>query len=151
MYDSTLDTLHHIRKVQDYLARCALMLIERGIEHDQSKLLPPEKEAFDAYTPRLATMAYGSEEYRQCLREMKPAIEHHQAVNSHHPEHYADGINGMSLFDLLEMCMDWKAASERHESGGDIARSVEVNKERFGMTDQLAGILSNTFAEMGWL
>lgn len=43
----------------------------------------------------------GCDEYRACLREMKPALEHHYASNSHHPEHYSNGIQGMSLFDLL--------------------------------------------------
>ena len=43
----------------------------------------------------------------------KDGIEHHYAVNSHHPEHYEAGIAGMSLFDLIEMLVDWKAASER--------------------------------------
>lgn len=58
-------------------------------------------------------------------------------------------IGRMSLIALLEMLCDWKAASERHDTG-DILRSLDINKERFGISDQLDSILRNTVAEMGW-
>lgn len=44
---------------------------------------------------------------------------------------------------LVEMFFDWKAASERH-ADGDIFKSIEINKERFGLSEQLAEILKNT-------
>ena len=88
-------------------------------------------------------MTYGSDEYRQCLRDIKPAIEHHNAHNSHHPEYYPNGIDGMDLLDLLELVCDWKAASERHDDG-DVLKSIEINEKRFKMSPQLAGILRNT-------
>jgi hypothetical protein len=56
----------------------------------------------------------------------------------------------MSLLDLLEMLCDWKAASERH-ADGDIARSLRINRERFGIDGQLAAILENTAVELQWL
>jgi hypothetical protein len=60
------------------------------------------------------------------------------------------GINGMSLFDLLEMLCDWKAAGERH-ADGCVKRSLKVNKERFKLSDQLASVLHNTAVECGWI
>ena len=81
---------------------------------------------------------------------MGEALKHHYAANSHHPEHYENGIDGMTLIDVLEMLCDWKAATERH-ADGDIMRSLEVNRERFGISDQLANILANTVREWGWL
>jgi hypothetical protein len=54
----------------------------------------------------------------------------------------------MSLLDVLEMTVDWKAASERH-ADGDIVKSVEVNRKRYGVSDQLAGIILNTYRELG--
>lgn len=142
-YDSTGDTGEHITQVAKRLARIADLLRERGRIHDQSKLESPEREAYDALTPRLAGLTYGSDEYRATLREMQPAIQHHYAWNSHHPEHYPDGIAGMDLLDLVEMFCDWAAACQRHNDG-DLGKSLAINKERFGISDQLAAILTNS-------
>lgn len=149
-YDSRIDTYEHIGRVNELMGVCATNVIERGAVHDQSKLISPEKESFDSLVPKLKEMAYGSPEYKAALAELKPALEHHYAANHHHPEHFKDGVAGMSLFDVLEMLMDWKAASERMKDGGNIARSIEINTERFGIAPQLAQILKNTVAEMGW-
>lgn len=149
-YDSTADTLDHIRTVRRYLKLAIDNLDRRAVNHDASKLAAPEKEAFDVATPKLAGLTYGSDEYKAALRELGPALEHHYAHNSHHPEHYGGkGIAGMSLFDLVEMLMDWKAASERHNDG-DIRTSIEHNVGRFLIEPQLAEILRNTAREMGW-
>jgi hypothetical protein len=149
-FDSRVDTYEHIMKVQHYLVFCVDNFMARMLLHDRSKLTGMEKEAFDIATPRLANVEYGSDEYRATLREIKPAIQQHYALNSHHPEHYADGINGMNLFDLLEMLCDWKAASERTGSTGNMTKSLEYNKTRFNISDQLASILENTAKEFGW-
>lgn len=53
------------------------------------------------------------------------------------------GIRGMSLFDLIEMLCDWKAATLRHNDG-NIRRSIELNQKRFGYSDELKQILLNT-------
>ena len=66
------------------------------------------------------------------------------------PEHYVDGIRGMSLLDLVEMLCDWKAATER-TANGDLAKSIEFNKGRFGYSDELAAILTNTAREMAMI
>lgn len=94
-------------------------------------------------------MTYGSNEYKETLREFKPAIEHHQKNNRHHPEFYEDGICGMSLVDIVEMLCDWKAASQRHDDG-DILKSIAINADRFGMDGQIVSILQNTVEELGW-
>jgi hypothetical protein len=142
-YDSTADTREHIRQVRRLMRAQVMSLLIRAEAHDASKLEAPEKEAYDALTPRLAGLTYGSDEYRATLKEMKPAIQHHYANNSHHPEHYEQGIAGMDLLDLIEMFCDWKAASLRHKDG-DFAKSLEINKERFGISDQLMAILQNS-------
>jgi hypothetical protein len=142
-YDSTVDTLKHIKRVSQLLNQAAGELLRRANVHDESKLYSPEKELFDKFTPLLAASEYGSDEYRQMLEQLKPALEHHYANNSHHPEHYSEGIGAMDLFDIIEMFFDWKAASERHETG-DIYKSIEHNEERFSMSAQLAQIFKNT-------
>lgn len=150
-HDSLPDTVAHIERVQILLGEAADNLAQRAQCHDLSKLEEPEKSAFDRLKAlSLSGMDYGSEEYRSCLRKEKPAIEHHYKANSHHPEHYENGMDGMSLFDVLEMLLDWKAATERMKNGGDIRRSLEINRERFKISPQLESILANTIKEMGW-
>ncbi len=142
-YDSTSDTLFHIKRVAQLLTEAAAELIRRANIHDNSKLKSPEKELFDEYTPKLKSSTYGSDEYKELLSSLKVALDHHYAHNSHHPEHYSNGINGFDLFDLVEMFFDWKAATERHENG-DIIKSISINKDRFGMSEQLCKIFANT-------
>lgn len=158
-YDSSEDTRAHIDRVAVFLDKVILNIKKRMYEHDQSKLASPEKEAFDEYTPLLSELTYGSEEYRATLRQMKPALEHHYAHNSHHPEHFEDGVLGMSFLDLIEMLCDWRAASERmkQRTDGDeylkrnFAEGLEYNKDRFGMTQELYVIMCNTARELGFI
>jgi len=133
MYDSRIDTYDHIRKVSQLIYYAIEELLIRAQNHDQSKLHPPELEAFDEFTPGLKNSTYGSDEYRKILKDMKPAIKHHNECNRHHPEHFKNGIRGMHLIDLLEMMLDWKAASMRH-ADGDIRKSIDINKERFNIS-----------------
>lgn len=142
-YDSTSDTLFHIKRVSQLLTLAAIELIHRSHVHDNSKLRSPEKEIFDEFTPKLKGSTYGSDEYKGFLAGMKVALDHHYANNSHHPEYYHAGVNGMNLFDLMEMFLDWQAATERHEDG-DIMKSIRINQERFELSDQLAAIFRNT-------
>lgn len=142
-YDSENDTHKHIKRVASLLTEGAKDLLDRANCHDVSKLSSKEKPFFDEFTPKLAKSTYGSPEYKEFLGALKIALDNHYSLNSHHPEHYPNGVNGMNLFDLIEMFFDWKAAGERHENG-NIYRSIEINKERFALSDQLADILTNT-------
>lgn len=146
-YDSTADTLAHIRRVNELLLTFCTILMHRAQVHDQSKLGPEEKPLFDKYTPLLKTLEYGTQEYRDNLKLLRPAIDHHNAYNSHHPEHYEDGVAGMDLADLVEMFFDWKAASERGKNG-DIRKSIDVQKDRFSLDHQLVAIFRNTVDNM---
>jgi hypothetical protein len=125
-------------------------LSERSVRHDLSKTEPPELGVFDEYTPRLRSSTYGSDEYNEYLEGMDEGLAHHYAHNRHHPEHFDDGINGMTLVDLIEMLADWKAATERHENGS-LARSLVIQKERFEIGGQLGQVLLNTAQHFGWL
>lgn len=151
VYDSKNDTLDHIEKVAYRLAEIIGNLDIRSTVHDRSKLEDPEKSAFDTATPKLKGLKYGSDEYRTSLREIKPALQHHYSVNSHHPEFYGDqGIKGMSLMDMMEMLCDWKAAVERHDPPNSIIASIDHNKGRFNISADLEQILKNTVKELGW-
>lgn len=148
-YDSSGDTKEHIAAVRSLMNEIKSCLSLRDYHHDKSKLSDEEKPIFDEYTPKLKESTYGSKEYKRFLKEMKPALDHHYRFNSHHPEHYSNGIDGMSLIDVIEMLADWKAATERHDNG-DILTSLKINRKRFSMSDQLYRILKNTVKELEW-
>jgi hypothetical protein len=149
-YDSTEDTKTHISRVQVHIAHMQANLDERAAVHDRSKLQEPEKSVFDEFTPKLKDSTYGSDEYKQFLTEMGVALQHHYAHNDHHPEFYENGVDGMSLMALLEHLADCRAATERH-ADGNLAKSLDINKVRFGYSDQTYNILVNTAKELGWL
>ncbi|RPH39664.1 MAG: hypothetical protein EHM86_07175 [Desulfobulbaceae bacterium] len=148
-YDSTNDTNEHRKQVNKLLCDVRLDLRKRGVYHDLSKLGEPEKEIFDIVTPKLKALTYGSEEYRESLKEMGKALEHHYMKNRHHPEHFKNGIDDMSLLDVVEMLADWKAATLRH-ADGDIIKSLDINRKRFGISNQFYKILLNTINALGW-
>lgn len=157
-YDSRPETEHHIWRVRHFIGRAVDNLGDRSLAHDASKLVSPEVEAFDVATPKLAGLVYGSDEYKQSLKDLGPALQHHFEHNDHHPEHYPDGVSGMSLMALIEMVCDWRAASERVKQRTDDPEKVatfesglKYNQERFGYSDELAGIILNTARELGML
>lgn len=137
------DTWQHIHLVRSIMTTLINDLMQRALMHDIGKMQTPEAEVFAEYTPRLKDVTYGSAEYKACMTEMGEAIKHHQQSNRHHPEYFENGINGMTLVDLVELICDWMAATKRSKDG-DIMKSFEINKERFGMSDQLIQILKNT-------
>lgn len=142
-YDSAIETLKHIKRVNQLLLLFAENVLQRAAVHDQSKLEEPEKSTFDKITPLLRNITYGSDEYKNIMKENKSGIEHHQLSNTHHPEFYSNGIDGMNLIDLVEMFFDWKAASERH-ADGNIYRSIEIQEKRLNINPQLSNIFRNT-------
>lgn len=148
-YNSEASTRKHIMRVGALISDVIKDLLTRATYHDRSKLESPEKEYFDKYTPKLAEVTYNSPEYKQFLVEMKPALQHHYSKCLHHPEHYKNGVNDMTLIDVLEMLLDWKASSERHNDG-NIRKSIEINADRFGINPQMKQIMENTATYLGW-
>jgi len=136
------ETLKHIKKVAYFLNKVNNELILRRRKHDQSKFSDEELPIFIEFTPKLRETTYGSDEYKEFLTKMKPALDHHYSSNRHHPEHF-ESINKMNLIDIIEMLCDWTAATERH-ADGDIMKSIEINQKRFGYSDELKNILINT-------
>lgn len=149
------ETRKHQSEVSKLLICFAQKLLERAVKHDESKLLSPEREIFIKYTPLLHGLTYGSKEYKKCLAEMKPALDHHYANNKHHPEFndingfsfqtLNDAIRSMDLVDIVEMLCDWIAAVKRH-ADGNIEKSIQHNEKRFGINDQLSQTFRNTVA-----
>lgn len=146
-YDSTEDTKAHIQRVNELLSSFGEELNERGKLHDQSKLQDPEKAIFDKVTPALKELTYGSDEYKKQLGTMKEALDNHYANNRHHPEYHENGVEDMNLIDIVEMLIDWKSATERHDDGC-IRKSLDINEKRFNISPQLKKILLNTIDYM---
>jgi hypothetical protein len=147
---STEKTLRHIKRVQDLLGRAAAELVHRGEVHDASKLDPIEAgplAEMDALIERDGNVPFGSQEYETRKAMLGPMLANHYAMNSHHPEHYPNGVDGMDLFDILEMFVDWKAASER---GGQSSMGIAAGVQRYQIADQLAAIFRNTADRLGW-
>lgn len=167
MADSTQDTLAHRQMVVDYATDFCSSLMDmsekispvmadyaadfcdnimnRAERHDESKLHEPEKERFDyvGTHQHLGKHEYGSDEYKKSLEYLGPALQHHYEVNDHHPEHFENGIDGMNLMQLVELFCDWEAACHRNKNG-NIFQSLEKNKDRFKLSDDLCSIFKAT-------
>lgn len=138
-----IHTMLHIEEVRKNIRWFTDKLTSRGVNHDKSKLRSPEVEAFAEHTPRLEYLEYGSEAYERELEELQTTIDHHYAKNRHHPEHFDNGINDMTLVDLVEMLCDWRASAKRNKNG-NLLKSIEKNAKRFHIDSQLKQILVNT-------
>lgn len=150
MADSTLTTVKHRLRVQELLSEAASEILRRGRVHDLSKHKPAEKEPLDEMQRLIETEGqapFGSEEYERRKTLLGSMLAHHYANNSHHPEHYENGVTGMDLFDLIEMFFDWKAASER---GEEASMNINAACEKYAVADQLRAILENTADRLGY-
>lgn len=143
-YSSYWDTRVHIHLVQRGLEAVTEHLQKQAAWHDQSKFFDPELTILDQYAPVLAELEYGTSEYFEVLRQMKPGLDHHYAKNPHHPEHWRGGITDMPLVYLLEMLVDWWAAGKRHGCQVDLLESIRINQTRFGYGDELRRVLEAT-------
>jgi len=118
-----------------FMFKVCFKLIKRAIVHDASKYSKAEAPYFAAAS-NTKDVVYGSEQYKQDVEvNLKPALDHHYKLNSHHPQHHDKGIKEMHPMDLIEMLVDWKASTLRNKNG-DIKKSLELNRKRYGYTKQ---------------
>ena len=137
------ETMKHVERVRNLLNQAVRHLLKRGEEHDKTKFAEPELSAYTEHTPILKTLEYGSPEYIENARKLGPALQNHYSKNRHHPEYHKNGIDDMNLVDLIELFVDWKAASERNKNG-NLNLSIEKNGDRFKMSPQLIKIFENS-------
>ncbi|MBR3319647.1 hypothetical protein IKG06_04075 [Candidatus Saccharibacteria bacterium] len=138
-----LSTMEHIESVRSDILWFIYKLINRGAKHDRSKLRSPEVELFARDNYKLQSLEYGTPEYVANLSELSDALGEHYAKNRHHPEHFSNGINGMTLVDVIEMFCDWRASTSRNKKG-NLLRSIDTNVGRFHIDEQLKQIFVNT-------
>jgi hypothetical protein len=132
----------HQRIVKFFVKKFVNALLNQVKVHDKSKLQDPELKLFSLYTFRLKRSKYGSDEYKKYLEKLKPALEVHYANNRHHPECHKNGYRDMDLIDIIEMFFDWKSAAMRNK--GNFKDGLKINKERFGLSDDIYKIFLNT-------
>lgn len=148
--DSTNETFKHIKRVEQLLNKVIKELLVRAEQHDAAKIThPKEKPLFDSHSDTLKDVEYNSKEYKEFLKELEPALQHHYSIYRHHPEHFEKGINDMNLIDLMEMLADWKASSERYKDG-DIRESLKKNAKRFKIDSKIMKLLENTLDYLKW-
>lgn len=139
-YDCTQDVLDHQRLVEAILKGWAEQILFRGMSHDISKLSGLEKTAFDQWMPEMSKHSFASDGYKATLALMGPGLQRHYENNRHHPEHFPEGINGMTLIDLIEMMADWLAVAQKK----GVRLNLEHGASRFHIDSQLKEILENT-------
>ena len=142
-----LETTKHKFWVFYYCWKFCNKLMIRAFKHDFSKYKPYEAKRFATTVRKLKGSTYGSEEYKELLAELKPALDHHYACNRHHPEYHNNGFKDMSELDKIEMVLDWLAATRRH-TDGDIHKSLKINQERFQYSNQDRKQLTNIIKEI---
>jgi len=145
-------TLEHIRRVNELMKESAVIILNRGSKHDESKLSEPEAFGFESLGNDFRKFKYGSEEYYKKVNDprFQEAVKHHHMVNRHHIEHFKNGIKDMNLFDIIEMICDWKAASERQENSV-FEEHIQVNFYRFGIPDEYKNMIINTAKALGFI
>lgn len=138
-----IETQKHIETVRKLMTLVTRCLENRAIVHDESKFSDEELASFALVTPKLKSTTYGSDEYKKYFEQIRPAIDHHQKSNRHHPEYYINGFREMTLIDLIEMLCDWMASSRRHDDG-NIFKSIAINQKRFGYGKEIYDLLTCT-------
>lgn len=135
------DLEKHKNLVETKLNEISDELRNRAILHDNSKYCDEEKIWFE----KAEKYDRGHfDKYEDWLNTTKPiiapALDHHYANNRHHPEHFENGIDDMSLIDLIEMVVDWQASAECRNTKLDTSYSFK----RFKIEPQLQKIILNT-------
>jgi hypothetical protein len=138
--------LAHKEAIATYMAKFCAELSYRAAVHDNSKFDPQEFDVYAQHIQDFNKHPFGSPEDNALRDKIISASLLHRKHNRHHPEFFRDGLDGMNLIDLLEMIIDWKAATERcpHDS---LQKSMPLLKEKYNISDQLYNILTNTLVD----
>lgn len=140
------ETYKHTKRVRHFLDTFIIDIIKRGQKHDESKFEDPELSMFSEHTFIYKNIEFGTDDYKKLMDEVKVAINHHHSKNRHHPEYWPNGVDDMTLVDLIEMIADWRAAVEKNKNG-NINKSLEINCAKYNISPQLKKIFENTIKE----
>ena len=143
--------LKHKAVVMGLLLGVCKALIKRGLVHDLSKFSHTEIQHYAPIVPLLSKIPYGTPEYMEAVAEMKAGVTHHYQNNDHHPEYWGSGVQEMPPLALIEMLVDWKAASLRRGSTPEEFRgTIRSSAGRFVYGEILINQLMDVVEELGW-
>ena len=140
----------HKQSVKVGIQRIIDELADRAEKHDDDKF---ETEVFDSFynaLDKFINTKFGERNWELAMDEIGDSLFKHYSASPHHAQHYENGINGTNLLDLIEMMVDWKSASNSY-GDSSFEESLRVQKKRFGIDDQLYGILTNTAIKLGYM
>lgn len=149
-FDFLTDTILHISEVRENLEVVTSELKQRGFAHDRTKLQQLEFDGFVSTREKFKKANYGSPEYQECIELTKPAVEHHYKHNRHHTGYHKNGINDMTLVDIIEMIADWRAAARRSPDK-KLIDTLAYAMNKYKIDKQLAEIIKNTLNYLNWI
>lgn len=128
-------------------------LMQRASEHDLSKFSPIEVQSFTINIPLVDAAqkrwGYESPEHKAARAALGEGLKHHYESNTHHPEHFANGIDGMNVLDIVEMLCDWWGVADAKDA--DVMEFIQSNAKRFGITVQLKVAMENTVRQISYI
>lgn len=125
------------------------LLLTQINTHDDSKLEEPEISLFSKNIEDFSnTNEYLSQDYNKLLQDINDAKEQHYVNNRHHPEHFENGVDNMTLIDVIDMLLDWLCSNVIYKNNiEEIEKMIRKQQKRFNLSDQLTKILINTSNE----
>lgn len=134
---------HHKFVVLQYLVPIIQELIKRAETHDNSKFSEEEFRGLLSVLDEVRAHPFGTPEYDEMRKKHEKLFYTHYKKNRHHPEFHPNGIEDMDLVDLLELVVDWKAASLRNENPS-VENSIKIGAEKYNIPPILMKVLMNT-------
>lgn len=145
--NTILSIYKHKESVYNKIIFLAKELISRAKKHDNSKLMSPELDYLIAMDKE-GKQPYGSNEYFKKMEKWKCFFDAHynNENNKHHPDHFPNGVDDMTIIDLCEFMIDVVSYFDDLDVK-DAINTIDKQQERFGFSDQIAFILKNTLIE----
>jgi hypothetical protein len=116
--------------------------MKQSLLHDMSKFSKIETDSLCQHLEELINTQYGSKRYKEILEQEKDAIMHHYKHNIHHPEYHNNDYTKMSLYDIIEMYVDFKSSVKKNING-NIDKSFEINKIKFQLSDEIIRLMKS--------
>lgn len=149
----TIDSVFkHKNNVKKRLYFLSEELKKRADCHDETKLHYPELGWLIAMDKE-GRAEYGSDEYFDKQKRWQKFFDHHYKSqnNRHHPDHFEGGTLSMNIVDLAEMVCDVISYYEKLPTAKSFDL-IKEQRERFGMTEEVAHIAANTITDyFSWL
>lgn len=145
-FDRTQNFVEHKTTVVQYLLYITEDLRHRAVVHDDSKLDQFEKDMYDALSKEYKHHKSKSNISEKSKMIIKRGLEHHYCLNNHHPEHFKNGINDMTLIDIIEMLCDWMTYADRCHK--DINEIIDYYQHKYNFSNEFKTLINNTIKDI---